>query len=126
MISSTQRGAHNCSKSATESSHPDESNLFFFLPNFLCAAKLSHILFTVPLCGFSFFFISPYLIQFIIQGPFVPLLSGHTKRSTQDGAFFTFCPLLPWDAGSAKNTWSRVFLFVYTKRGKPVRHPAEG
>lgn len=60
-------------------------NLTFFSPQFpLCSWAISY---TVH-CAFVwlfFLFISLYLIQFIIQGPFVPPLSGHTKRCTQYG-----------------------------------------
>lgn len=106
---------------------PDESNLFCKSQFPLWSWAISY---TVH-CAFVWLFFpfySLYLIQFIIQGPFVPPLSGHTKRCTQDGAFFTFWPLLPWDAGSAKNTWSKLFFLctrgtANTERGKAGEAP---
>lgn len=96
----------------TESSHPDESDLFFSLPQFpLCSWAISY---TVH-CAFVwlfFLFISLYLIQFIIQGPFVPPLSGHTKHSTQYGwGFFHVLSSSPLGCGIRKEYLEQAFSF---------------
>lgn len=110
MISSTQRGAHNCSKSATECSHPDESNLFFN-PQFpLCSWAISY---TVH-CAFVwlfFLFHFPLFNPIHYPGPFCPDTIKAHKALHSGWGFLHILSSSPLGCGIRKEYLEQSFSF---------------